>query len=814
VVLGSDGQPVTSEHADELAAAANELAVSEGATSRAMTAIREAVHAARVVLSAAGSRENRRRLSETLWRQAAALATVGQAEAAAGPAREAIDLARQAVRETRPDDPALDAVCGEFGRRVNDLSQILGAAGHRTEAQRLVTESADVTRRSDGPLSARARAGTMQIMVSGLVDEVARSMADSRPPPADQAFVIAAAESLVGDLRRIASEDDPTTVFDLGQGLHVLGRACAILAQYERAVGALAESHAIFARFDGAAARSRAEQVRAELDQVARVAPRAGAPGPGGSAVGGQRRWWRRNKAADPPQGPPAAMPEARTAEGEPVAASPGSRAASGEPGVAGPRSPQQPGSVTATALPVLSVPRFTRAREVIGPDAVARGGSPDEAESADAEERLLLTGSDAAHGDPLARAADAVARRRRLADLEPVTHGPLLGFATALHAHLLCAHGRFGEAASVGDQAVLALMRYSDDAARIQPSMVLALDAVTVARIATGGFEQAERALRRALDVLRRLADRDHRWLDDLAAHETLLSPASAEQVFGLPLTTADDGLAEGRRLSLAGRLAEAETVLETAMAQFAMLSSDEDDTSVWNLAVQRRLALAHWRYVGVVNLAGRPQEALSAGRRGIGAGLRLLGRLKRGTPEHSEVTAETVTAMTDLAEIACRAGLAGEGLELLDEAVGLSGGDTHPAVRRALGTALHNKATNMLNVMAAAAARGTPLPFALESVDAAITRALTIRADLAGTDALARWELANSLLLHSRVRVLGQRPGESVESLNRAVTLARQLGPAAADLLAQARALATMLQEVAPGEVRQARARGGWPF
>jgi hypothetical protein len=45
-------------------------------------------------------------------------------------------------------------------------------------------------------------------------------------------------------------------------------------------------------------------------------------------------------------------------------------------------------------------------------------------------------------------------------------------------------------------------------------------------------------------------------------------------------------------------------------------------------------------------------------------------------------------------------------------------------------------------------------------------------------------------------------------------AVTLARQLGPAVTDMMALARELATMLQDVAPGEVRQARSLGRWPF
>jgi nucleoside diphosphate kinase len=278
-MLQPDGRQVTPESADKLAATADDLAISEGLNDRTTAAIHEAVQAARAVLSRDGSRESRRRLSRTLWRQAAGLTTAGRIQEAVGPAREAIELARQAVRETGPDDPALDTVCGEFGLRVVDLSQILGAAGHGEEAQRLITESAEVTRRGDGPLSARARTGTMQIMVSGLVDVAVRAMSAGRQPPADAALVIGAAEKLVRDLRAIMTEDDPTTFFDLAQGLHVLGHACLIVGRPEQAVGTLSEALAIFCRFDGLAALGKAQEVREELERVNDIMRRPAAPG-------------------------------------------------------------------------------------------------------------------------------------------------------------------------------------------------------------------------------------------------------------------------------------------------------------------------------------------------------------------------------------------------------------------------------------------------------------------------------------------------------------------------------------------------------
>src|SRR5262245_12215631 len=110
-MLQPDRKQIMSEGADELASTADHLAISEGVNDRTTAAIQEAVQAARAVLSRDGSRESRRRLSRTLWRQATGLATASQIQEAVAPAREAIELARQAVRETGPDDPALDAVC-------------------------------------------------------------------------------------------------------------------------------------------------------------------------------------------------------------------------------------------------------------------------------------------------------------------------------------------------------------------------------------------------------------------------------------------------------------------------------------------------------------------------------------------------------------------------------------------------------------------------------------------------------------------------------------------------------------------------------
>jgi hypothetical protein len=107
-------------------------------------------------------------------------------------------------------------------------------------------------------------------MISGAIDAVVRSLAEGQSPPIDPVSLVTAAENVVSVLRRIAGEDDPTTIFDLAEGVRMLGRACMVGARMEQAVGALSEAEAIFARFDGEAARGQAALVRAEIDLINR----------------------------------------------------------------------------------------------------------------------------------------------------------------------------------------------------------------------------------------------------------------------------------------------------------------------------------------------------------------------------------------------------------------------------------------------------------------------------------------------------------------------------------------------------------------
>jgi tetratricopeptide (TPR) repeat protein len=132
----------------------------------------------------------------------------GQAAQAAVAAREAVGLSRQALLDTPDTGTAFDAVCGELVERINDLGQILLSLGQ---------------------------------------DEQARQMLEH------------------------AAAEDPTTVFDLGQALRLLGEGYILRGQARPAAATLAEAHAIFARFDGRAAQDLARHTSDLLERLREV---------------------------------------------------------------------------------------------------------------------------------------------------------------------------------------------------------------------------------------------------------------------------------------------------------------------------------------------------------------------------------------------------------------------------------------------------------------------------------------------------------------------------------------------------------------
>lgn len=747
----------------------------EGPTDRALVACREAVELARASLSVTGGGPvDRRRLARRLWRFGSVLAERGDFRAALVPAREAVGLARETLRLVPPDHPDADAAAGEFGTYANTLTQVLQRTGRAGEAHRLAEEAHEATS-GTGPLALRARAGMQLLAVQRSVVELSHRVQGKHSSTVDARSAVAAAGATVALLRRIATADDPGTWSDLAEGLRALGLLRALVHEGQAAADALSEAYSIISGFDDPASQQRATALLAELKQLAAAFPRVRI------RLSTQRR----------------------------------------------------PGPQTRSVLPILPIAGFTRARAALGSDAAGGVDHPetarelaeryrrwgDEPSTADAEERLLLLTAGGMGDTAVNAAAATVERRRRLAIRAPHPHGAILGLTVAMQAHIQLRYGR-SEAAETADTAATLLRRHGDEPDRVQPALILALDALALAELAAGRYESAERALRHAVDVLDQLSTQDGRYGPELNTRRALLAPGAVSLIVGEHVRGPYADLDAGIRLVRTGRLADAEPVLDRAAGRFLLAWPDEStdparpgaaDRSVWGRELRRRTAIAFWQHSLCLYGLGRLEDSLRQGRTGVGIGGRLWESWPGGS-DRAELTAESATALVDLAGVAFTAGRVDEGFDLLDQAVRRCGNDPHRDVRRALGTALHQLTNAALTaVVRGRQPAGRPRYTMAEVLDLA-SRAVAHRESL--VEPLAAWELASSLLLHSHAALLNHRPRIGIERLYRAMSLTRPLGPAGAALFQQANGIAAMASEVAPEEVRSAQAAGLWPF
>jgi len=271
---------VAAAAADDLCGTAESLGITEGPTTRTIAAVGDALRSARACLAVIGGTQDRRRLSRALRYQAAMLASTGQSAAAAVAAREAVGLSRQALLDTPDSGTAFDAVCGELVQRINDLGQILLSLGEDREARQMLEQAAAVAGRSGGPVTVQAALQTQELRLTAALGEAQQAVRQGRKPSGDG--LVEDAERLVAGRREHATEEDPITVFDLGQALRLLGEASILRGQARPAV--LAEAYAIFARFDGPVAQDLARRTSDLLERLREVfSARSGNAGSAGT---------------------------------------------------------------------------------------------------------------------------------------------------------------------------------------------------------------------------------------------------------------------------------------------------------------------------------------------------------------------------------------------------------------------------------------------------------------------------------------------------------------------------------------------------
>jgi hypothetical protein len=215
------------------------------------------------------------------------------------------------------------------------------------------------------------------------------------------------------------------------------------------------------------------------------------------------------------------------------------------------------------------------------------------------------------------------------------------------------------------------------------------------------------------------------------------------------------------------------------------------------------------------VQGVLGRQSESWSTGLRAVSAGQTLLNVLPAGVAERDEIVAEVAVAAIDLAEVAFGDGSLQDGLRMLDLATSLCLGNAAPAVQRALGTAVHNRANAMLGVIQNAPDTSQMGP-TLRDLNRFAEDAVTVRRRLRDPgDPLSWFELAGSLLVLSiATAMLGDFP-RSAALLTELTAELRPLAPGAAvdRLRALASTQADMIAHLAPAEAARHRSTGNWP-
>ncbi|WP_157239322.1 hypothetical protein [Catenuloplanes japonicus] len=240
---------------------------------------------------------------------------------------------------------------------------------------------------------------------------------------------------------------------------------------------------------------------------------------------------------------------------------------------------------------------------------------------------------------------------------------------------------------------------------------------------------------------------------------------------------------LAQAIALSRGGaRLAEAEPLLDTLVADATALESATQGTPA-HAGHERVLARALWRLAQVRHAAGRPESALEPARLSVAF-----------ATQHGDGLADTLTYLCDAGEIAFAAGHPEERIALLTEAIARgSAAPRSDAVRRGLGTALHNLATARTVTLS----QDPPDAGLLAETVALAARAREIRAALATpTDPMTVWEYAQTLLLSVDVTMLARRRPDAVTHLSELLPLLDRLGPPAAELTRRAARQARSLQ------------------
>ena len=347
-------------------------------------------------------------------------------------------------------------------------------------------------------------------------------------------------------------------------------------------------------------------------------------------------------------------------------------------------------------------------------------------------------------------------------------------------------------------------LRRYRDDGPLEVTELATALRALSRLQFAGNAIEAANHNLSEAISLYASVAGLGpnyRKFLRDIEAERDSLdeyvriTSSSSESVPAgdrtPPELLADQVARIDRGIALGGEgdLPPAQEVLTMAASALDLLRLQKSAEGI-SADVLRHLARARWRLAMVQNLNGDPVRALHTGLLAVQSGRGWLRTLPPGTDQHAPATAEVAVMATDAAEIAFGAGRDEAGTELIQEAVSLCRGVSHPAARRALATALHNHANAVVSAVLSKAQSGgftgpeaARVPAQLRAAHADASEAVALRRESRShEDAVTWYELANSLLLLSITSALQNRREAAVALLAEALDEARPLAPSPA--------------------------------
>lgn len=375
----------------------------------------------------------------------------------------------------------------------------------------------------------------------------------------------------------------------------------------------------------------------------------------------------------------------------------------------------------------------------------------------------------------------------------DPSTYGPQLGLVLAVLADLQLAEDDVAAARASAEAAVEQLLRHTDKPKRIQAALLLALTVnARVARL-DGRDDEAQRAEQRASVIAGAMG------LPPAAAPTPAPLPESED-----PVGSAEALIEQGIALSRQDRLADAVAVLTRAEAGLSGLPNDGG-----NLALNRALARARWRLSMALQMEGESAAAVLAGRNALTNCRSVL--LVLATRRNDDIAAEVATVFADMSEVFIQAGFQDEGYAVLDEAERRVRDSTHPALRRAWGTLLHNQAVASRRGMDAPGMTNETIREPLQRMVGLAGRAVEVRREMVDSgDAISWYELANSLRLFAEGCAMAGDNASAADAVAEALTQVQHLapGPAVNRLRAELGVLVQLLERLAPGQLSRARA------